>query len=168
MSTHAYLLLKGSLQGFITAGVASEESIGTAYRTEMTDEILIQSFSHQIIVPRDVQSGLPTGRASVHKPLKITKLVDKASPLIMGALNSSEKFSTFELVWYRPSNQAGPEEPYYAIALEEAVVVDVQTNNDPEADIFSEEVYFAYQKITWTHLAGNTQISYDLRTGKLS
>lgn len=59
-------------------------------------------------------------------------------------------------------------EAYYAITLEEAVVVDVQTNNNPETDnsLHVEDVYFAYQRITWTHLGANTQVSYDLRTGK--
>ena len=168
MSTNAYLLLKGKKLGFISSGVASEESIGTDYRTEMADQILIRNFSHQIIAPRDVQSGLPTGRPAVHKPLMISKLVDKSSPLIMGALNSGEQLTTFELVWYRSSPETGSDEPYYAIALEEAVVVDVQTNNNPETDnsLHVEDVYFAYQRITWTHLGANTQMSYDLRTGK--
>jgi type VI secretion system secreted protein Hcp len=164
------LLIKGSKSGFISSGVASQESIGTDYRTELVDQILIQNFCHQIIVPRDVQTGLRSGRPAVHKPLMIRKLVDKSSPLIMGALNSSETLLECELVWYRPSPQTGADEPYYAIALEEATVVDVQTTNDPRSDNFShvEDVYFAYQRITWTHLGANTQVSYDLRTAKLS
>lgn len=170
MSTSAYLLIKGSKSGFISSDVASEASIGTDYRTGLVDQILIQNFSHQIIVPRDAQTALPTARPAVHKPLMIRKMVDKSSPLIMGALNTSEKLSTFELVWYRKSPETGLDEPYYSIALEEAMVVDVQTINDPKSDNFShvEDVYFAYQKITWTHLGANTQVSCDLRDGKLS
>jgi len=169
MSTQAYLLIKGSQQGFISSGAATQESIGTDYRTELVDEILVKKFSHQIIVPRDLQTGLPTGGPSVHKPLMITKMVDKTSPLIMGALTTREKLSEFQLTWYRPSAETGSEELYYTIALEGAVVVDVQTRNDPETDNFShlEDVYFAYQRITWTHLVANTQISYDLRSVKM-
>ncbi|WP_252724590.1 type VI secretion system tube protein Hcp, partial [Acinetobacter baumannii] len=39
-------------------------------------------FNHEVIIPRDPQSGQPTGQR-VHKPVVITKVFDKASPLLL-------------------------------------------------------------------------------------
>ena len=169
MSTRAYLFLKGQRQGNLTAGVSTVESVGNAYQSNDGDRILVQGFSHQIIVPRDIQSGLPSG-PRVHKPLMISKIVDKSTPLIMSALTSGEMLEEFRITWYRTSATSGSEEAYFSVDLAEAVIVDVQTRNDPNTAIFShfEDVYFAYKKITWTHDVCGTSGTDDLRSPLLT
>ncbi|WP_434083452.1 type VI secretion system tube protein TssD, partial [Escherichia coli] len=48
----------------------------------------------------------------VHKPVVITKVFDKASPLLLAALTSGERLTKVEIKWYRTS-AAGTQEHYY-------------------------------------------------------
>lgn len=73
MPTPAYVTLVGTKQGLITAGTFTEDSVGNIYQEGHEDEALVQAFSHEIIIPRDPQSGQPTGQR-VHKPLMIDLL----------------------------------------------------------------------------------------------
>ncbi|WP_248803765.1 Hcp family type VI secretion system effector [Pseudomonas sp. MWU13-2100] len=168
MPTPAYLTLQGTKQGLITAGTFTEDSVGNIYQEGHEDEILVQAFDHQVIIPRDPQSGQPTGQR-VHKPLKITKVFDKSSPLIFTALTTGERLTECTLKWFRTS-ASGTQEHYFTIKLEDAIIVDVQSNmancQDPNMSHFThlEDVYFTYRKITWTHEVSGTSGSDDWRT----
>ncbi|RPZ98033.1 type VI secretion system tube protein Hcp, partial [Pseudomonas aeruginosa] len=102
----------------------------------------VQGFNHEVIIPRDPQSGQPTGQR-VHKPVVITKVFDKASPLLLAALTSGERLTKVEIQWYRTS-AAGTQEHYYTTVLE--------------------DVHFTYRKITWTHEVSGTSGSDDWRS----
>ncbi|MDB5993493.1 MAG: hypothetical protein JWP42_629 [Pseudomonas sp.] len=168
MPTPAYIQISGYRQGLITAGASTEESIGNIYQDGHEDEVMVQAFSHQIIIPRDPQSGQATGQR-VHKPLMISKVFDKSSPLILNALTSGEVLDICRIDWYRTAT-TGKQELYYSIELEDAVIVDVQSRmpncQDPDMAHFThlEDVYFTYRKITWTHEVCGTSGSDDWRT----
>ncbi|WP_433737948.1 Hcp family type VI secretion system effector [Pseudomonas putida] len=172
MPTPAYLVINGNRQGLITAGTFTPESVGNVYQEGHEDKILVQAFHHQITVPRDPQSGQPTGQR-VHKPLMISKVFDKSSPLIFNALTSGELLDSCRIAWYRTSS-AGKQEHYFSIELEDAVIVDVQTRmpscQDPNMAHFThlEDVYFTYRKITWTHEVCGTSGSDDWRAPNIS
>ena len=172
MPTPAYLVINGNRQGMITAGTFTPESVGNVYQEGHENQILVQAFSHQIIIPRDPQSGQPTGQR-VHKPLMISKVFDKSSPLILTALTSGEVLDNCHIAWYRTS-AAGKQEHYFSIELEDAVIVDVQTRmpscQDPAMAHFThlEDVYFTYRKITWTHEVCGTSGSDDWRAPLIS
>ena len=68
MPTPAYLSLEGTKQGLITAGTFTEDSVGNIFQEGHEDQILVQAFQHQVIIPRDPQSGQPTGQQRVHQP----------------------------------------------------------------------------------------------------
>jgi len=125
MPTPAYLSLEGTKQGLIAAGTFPEDSVGNIFQEGHEDQILVRAFPHQVIIPRDPQSGQPTGQL-VHKPLMITKVFDKSSPLIFNALTSGERLNKCRLEWYRTSS-TGTQEHYFTIELEDAVIVDVQS-----------------------------------------
>ncbi len=167
MPTPAYITLVGTKQGLITAGTFTEDSVGNIYQEGHEDEALVQAFSHEIIIPRDPQSGQPTGQR-VHKPLMITKVYDKASPLIFNALTSGERLSECTIKWYRTSS-AGVQEHYFTVKLEDAVIVDVKAYmpncQDPNMAHFThlEDVYMTYRKIIWTHEVAGTSGSDDWR-----
>ncbi|VVP22269.1 Major exported protein [Pseudomonas fluorescens] len=169
MPTPAYMMLQGSKQGLITAGTFTEDSVGNIYQLGHEDEILVQAFDHQVIIPRDPQSGQPTGQR-VHKPLMITKVFDKASPLIFNALTSGERLEKCRLSWYRSATKQSAQEHYYTIELEDAIIVDVRSRmpncQDPEMAHFThlEDVYFTYRKINWTHEICGTTGSDDWRS----
>ncbi|HEX8541291.1 MAG TPA: Hcp family type VI secretion system effector [Pseudomonas sp.] len=167
MPTPAYLTITAEKQGLITKGTFTSDSVGNIYQEGHEDEILVQAFDHQIIIPRDPQSGQPTGQR-VHKPLMITKVFDKSSPLIFNALTAGERLTECELKWYRTSAE-GNQQHYFTIKLEDAIIVDVTSRmpncQDPNQSHFThlEDVYFTYRKITWTHEVSGTSGSDDWR-----
>ncbi|MEO6833074.1 MAG: type VI secretion system tube protein TssD, partial [Chitinophagaceae bacterium] len=97
MALNAYLKLKGQKQGEIKGSVTQKGREGS---------IMVKAASHEIISPRDPASGLPTGKRQ-HKPLVITKEIDKSSPLLLTALCSNENLTSVVLDFYQPSIKAG-------------------------------------------------------------
>jgi type VI secretion system secreted protein Hcp len=157
----------GEVQGLITAGASSADSIVNSHQDAHKDEVMVQAFSHEMTIPRDPQSGQPTGQR-LHKPLIITKVFDKASPLLLQALTSGELITNVEIKWYR--TKAGAQEHYYTTTLEDALIVHIKDYmhncQDPANSQFThlEDVHFTYRKITWTHEASGTSGSDDWRS----
>ena len=167
MPTPAYMSVQGTTQGPITQGAFTEASVGNIWQEGHEDEVLVQAFEHNIIIPRDPQSGQPSGQR-VHQPMTITKIFDKASPLLLNALCTGEVLTTVEVKWYRTST-SGAQEHYFTTKLEDALVVDIQdcmpNCQDPGNANFThlEKVSFSYRRITWTHEAAGTSAYDDWR-----
>ena len=170
MPTPAYLTIQGASQGHITEGAFTSTSVGNVYQEGHEDEILIQGFKHEVTVPTDPQSGQPTGQR-VHRPLVVTKVFDKSSPMLYTALCSGEKLNTCTLKWFR-TDPSGTQEHYFTIELEDAIITDITAHmpncQDPGMAHFThlEEVSFTYRSITWTHEAAGTSGSDDWRSPK--
>ncbi|KQW37239.1 MULTISPECIES: Hcp family type VI secretion system effector [Pseudomonas] len=168
MATPAYMSVEGTKQGLITAGAFTADSVGNTYQEGHEDQVMVQAFEHQVTIPRDPQSGQPTGQR-IHKPLIITKVFDKASPLLQVALTSGERLKEVKIQWYRTS-AAGTQEHYYTTTLEDAIIVDIKDYmlncQNPENSHFThlEDVHFTYRKITWTHEVSGTSGSDDWRS----
>jgi type VI secretion system secreted protein Hcp len=158
MATPGYLTIEGAKQGLITAGNFTEDSVGNIYQEGFEDTILVQSASHSMALPRDPQSGQPSGQR-VHDAFTISKGLDKSSPLLANALAAGEKLTKWELHLYRTSAQ-GIQEHFYTIRLTDAIIVDVdfglpdcQTAGDlPPQEVIS----FSYRKIEWEHVCCGT------------
>ena len=169
MNNPIFISIKGSTQGLITEGTFTPESVGNSYQKGHENEAYIKGFKHNILIPRDPQSGQPSGQR-VHAPLQITKLFDKSSPLLYNALTKGETLTEVELKWYRIS-YAGKPEHYFSILLEDAVIVDISSDMDIEEGLKTsqvapyEKVSFAYRKITWRHETASTSGEDDWREG---
>ena len=145
MAMTSYLTLTGNNQGPIQGDCTQAGREGT---------ILVYDVKHEIEIPRDMHTGLPTGQR-IHHPLVITKHIDKSSPSLMQACTSGEQFSEVILKFYHITDK-GTEEQYYTIKLENAIIVKMKNNkpmtflveNKPYHDM--EEVHFTYEKIIWT------------------
>jgi type VI secretion system secreted protein Hcp len=168
MPTPAYLEIEGATQGAITSGTSTEESVGNIYQEGHENEILVEAFSHEVTVPTDVQSGQPTGQR-MHRPMVITKVFDKSSPLLYTALCTGERLTKCSLKWYRTST-SGTQEHYFTIELEDAIITQIRAHmpncQDPAQAQFThlEEVAFSYRKISWTHEAAGTSGTDDWRS----
>lgn len=155
-----YMSANGVTQGAITAGAFTADSVGEVYQEGHEDECLIQAVSHTLLIPRDPQSGQPTGQR-VHQPLKITKTLDKSSPLFCNALCSGERLDKVELKWYRVSSTGGSEH-YYTTTLTDAIVINIETYMpnalDPANAPYKhmEEISFSYNEINWEHTLAST------------
>ncbi|NQZ06110.1 MAG: Hcp family type VI secretion system effector [Algicola sp.] len=171
MPTPSYMSIEGTSQGNISEGANSVESMGNAYQSDHTDQITVQSFRHQVLIPRDPQSGQPSGQR-VHKEFVITKVFDKSSPKLYAALTSGERMSKIIVKWYRTS-MTGQQEHYFTHELIDAVIVDISSSmpnaQDPAMAHFThmEDVAFSYRKITWTHEVSGTSGSDDWRAPKV-
>jgi type VI secretion system secreted protein Hcp len=167
MPTPAYLTVEGEVQKKITDSAFTEKSVGNIYQEGHENEILVQEFRHELQVPVDPQSGQPSG-SRVHKPMTITKVFDKSSPLLYQALVTGEKLIKCELKWYRTST-TGTQEHYFTMALEDAIITGIEAFmpncQDPSQSHFThlEKVSFSYRKISWDHIAAGTSGEDDWR-----
>ena len=164
MALNAYLNLKGQKQGDIKGSVTQKGREG---------KIQVIAVSHDIISPRDPASGLPTGKR-MHKPMVVTKELDKASPLLYSALVNNENISEWELQFWTPQIKAatgtGQEVQHYSVKLVNANVASIAfrmaNNRHPDLMKFSEyeEIAFTYQKIIWTWNDGGITAEDDWET----
>ena len=146
MAMTSYMTLEGNNQGKID---------GDCSQGGREDMILLYAIDHEIEIPKDTHTGMPTGQR-IHHPLKVTKHFDKATPKLYQACCSGEQFKTVEIDYYR-INEKGQEEHYFTIKLEKAIIVELQEYNPlvfleeskPYKDM--EKVSFTYEKIIWTY-----------------
>lgn len=144
MALNGYMKLTGERQGEIK---------GSVTQAGREDSIMVIAVNHEVISPRDAASGLPTGKRQ-HRPLTITKEVDKSSPLLMQALVNNENIVELEVRFWRPS-KSGQEQQFYTIQLRDASIAGIRfemlNNKYPENMQHKERehVSFCYQKIIW-------------------
>jgi type VI secretion system secreted protein Hcp len=147
-------------------GIKGETTVNEVAGVDVTDHSEIMQVHHVVESPRETTSGRPTGRR-IHKPIRMLKRIDKATPSLLEALVENQTMGKLELLWFRPDPMTGLGQQFYKIDLENAQVVKVETElrdtRDPGTSMFPplEWVEFSYQKITWTWLDGNVEASDD-------
>ena len=115
--------------------------------------------SHSIVIPRDLQTGLPSGRR-MHKPFVFTKELDRATPVLYNMLCTNENIPTATFRFWAPklksSSGVGAEIQNYTVKLTNAKIAsyDFRKTNIHLAELGSfaeyEEIVLTYQKIEWT------------------
>jgi type VI secretion system secreted protein Hcp len=156
MALTAYLSVTGKSQGEIKGDCPQGG--------DKKDKILVYSVDHEVEIPKDTHTGLPTGQR-IHKPLRITKHKDQSTPKLFKACSTGEHLQA-TLDYYRIKAD-GSEEKYFTIKLEEAIVVNAREytpetflpDNKPFFDM--EDISFTYSKITWTYNDGNIEFVDD-------
>ena len=149
MALNAYLRLKGQRTGEIRGSVTQKGREG---------KIMVIAVDHELSSPRDPSSGLPTGKL-MHKPIRITKELDRSSPLLEKVLTTNENLTTWELRFWRLS-PTGTEVNPYTMRLTNANIINIEfhmpNNKNPDLQGYAEfeEVSFIYQRIDWTWTDG--------------
>ena len=129
------------------------EIIGADEVTDRSGSIRVHAVDHCVEIPTDSR-GVSSGRR-VHRPLIITKEIDKASPMLYQALCTGERLVELTLDWYR-IDEGGGEEIYYSLFMQNALISRVKPwmPNAMDADKAGfrhmEDVSFIYEKIRWT------------------
>lgn len=152
MANHGYMTISGKTQGLISAGCSTQDSIGNKCQVAHTNEIMVLSYTHSMVNVGNLNKA-------THRPVVITKNVDKSSPLLAQALSSGEEISC-TISFYRVSPY-GIQEKFYSVIIEGGVVADltldmphVVLQNDSEPQ---EHLAIRYRDITWVHhVAGTT------------
>jgi type VI secretion system secreted protein Hcp len=146
MPIGAFLRITGRKQGEISGSVDS---------TGRENSILVRSFSHEIVSPRDPASGLPTGSRQ-HRPILILVEIDKYSPLLWKAFVTNETLIAWELqLWKVAENADDAENEIYSIRLTNASIASIRESMIDNEDSAGaqlpprQEITFTYQKIEW-------------------
>jgi type VI secretion system secreted protein Hcp len=148
-SSTLYLQVTGAKQGVIKGEV-------TVKGREFQHRLL--AYSHEIVMPRDPTSGLPTGKRQ-HQPFRIVKLLNQGSPQLMTAMTTGEDLSSVVIDVWTPG-VAGAEIKLMTYMLTNAHVVSLRpwmpNRSDTSAQSYppAEEIAFTYQSITVTYQPG--------------
>lgn len=152
MAIPAYLWLKDD------GGALIKGSVDARHREQ---SIEITSFSHNLYIPTDGNTGKLTG-TRVHGALMFEKEFDSSSPYLMKAVSTGQTLQSAEFKWYR-INDAGQEVEYYNMSLEGVKIVSVTPMMHDTRTVINqghlEQVQLRYAKITWTYKDGNIQHS---------
>ena len=109
--------------------------------------------NHVVEIPTD-ERGVASGRR-VHRPMTITKEIDKSTPMLYQALCGNELLTEVTLNWYRLDG-TGDYELYYSIYMENAFITCIRPwvpnvlDRANEGLKHMEDVSIAYEKIIWT------------------
>lgn len=121
---------------------ARGETQGDINGSRPDDRMDVVSYSWGVTSPRDAASGLPTGKRQ-HKPLTITKPIDRASPLLFYALANNERLPEVVLRLDAPGDEG-----YWKITLTNASVSERLEQSSAHTDAQElETVSFTYQRI---------------------
>ncbi|MBI9018611.1 MAG: type VI secretion system tube protein Hcp [Phycisphaerae bacterium] len=123
-------------------------------RSPFADSMLVLDFVHEVVSPRDAASGLPTGKRQ-HKPVTITKRIDKASPLLAQGLINNLNLPSIKFSFFR-TNTDGTRDVYYTVELQKASIASIGHD-----DINTETISFVYEKIIWTWTDGGITANDD-------
>jgi type VI secretion system secreted protein Hcp len=161
MAHAAYLTLVAERQGPI---------LGSVTQKGRENKILVIAVQHEIVSPRDPQSGIPTGKR-MHKPLVITKELDRSSPLLYSILCTNENIKDARLDFWTAS-PTGQEKQHYTVRLTNANIcaITFKMANIRHARLQKlveyEEVGFTYEKIEWTWNDGGITAADDWQASR--
>ena len=144
MPMPANLTITGEEQGQIEGSCELEDREGT---------ILVQAFDHVVEIPTD-ERGVASGRRT-HRPLTITKEIDKSTPMLYQALCNNELLTEVRLDWYRYSG-TGEHELYFTMTMQNAFITRIHPwfpnvlDRANENLKHMEDLSISYEKIIWT------------------
>ena len=132
-------------------------------------QIEVDSFGYNVSAPLDTATGLPTGKRQ-HRPVRVLKPIDKASPLLFNALVNNENLTNVTIRFWRPS-QSGQEVQFYTVELVNASIVSITPSHSSTgaglADPMREVVSFTFQKIIFTYENGGITGEDDWSTPRI-
>lgn len=136
----------------ITKGASSEEALGnTLYVKNHEDEIHVL----ECMDGAHTQTDMKTNNLHLmHKPLVITKHLDKTSPLLMNELSQGMNLGKVTIDFYRNTMTSG-QELYYRITMHDTILIRGELFSDENGDA-KEKISFAYKDIEKGHLASST------------
>jgi type VI secretion system secreted protein Hcp len=120
------------------------------------DTIECLSFEDSVRTAREASTGMASGERT-YEPIKITKRIDKSSPLLAKALCNNEVIDA-KFRFYRPNPAGdGTTQQFFTVSIEEGRIASITRNSPDVIDPASsnsppvETVSFVFGKIIWTH-----------------
>ena len=158
MANLIYMSLNGELQGLISAGCSSLNSIGNKAQVIHYDQIMVMELSHSLTRQQNVN----------HQALTMVKPIDKSSPLLGKAITENECL-TCDFSFYR-TNRMGMNECYYKLKLINARIAGIHlqvphTIEDGDGQP-QETIELTYESINWEHCTAGTS-AYSLWSDRI-
>jgi type VI secretion system Hcp family effector len=138
---------------------------GSSRDANHADYCDVRGLDHVLEYPYDMSEGEGRGKPQ-HGALEITKVIDKATPLLAMKLARMGQVPSVEIEFTRDDPASGDTVPYYRIQLKDCRVVKQRTmvpvgNADPTQPAHLEVVGFAYREIIWTFEDGGIEGGYN-------
>lgn len=114
----------------------------------------VYEIEHHIHQPVDLTTGEATG-VRVHSPLRVVKVIDKASPGFHKALCTGQNLKEVVLDFFRIDSATREEVKYYTMTLQQARIVDIRPYMPMsfvaanESFRHMEQVSLVYEQIEW-------------------
>ena len=130
---------------------------GSSEKEQRENTSDVFEIEHHVHQPTEVTTGEPTG-VRVHSPLRVVKIIDKATPGFHKALCTGQNLAEVILDFYRIDPASRAEVKYYTITLRQARIVDIQPYMPMsfvpanESYRHMEQISFVYEEIEWNWL----------------
>jgi len=157
MPTPAYAFIVDENGEEVEGGVTIEDD------REIVASVEVIQFDHDLYIPTDPQTGLPTG-VRMHRPIRMVKAYDQASPILYQACCNGTTLESVTIRWFRIAPD-GTQEEYFNHLLERVRISEIKATmpntKDPAKEMLThlEEVSMMYDKITWTYVDGAIETS---------
>lgn len=115
----------------------------------------LKSFSHNIWIPTDSNTGKLTG-TRIHRPITFEKEFDRATPLLYRALCQGRILKSATIKMYHIV-EARIEVEYFNISMENVKIVSATPLLAPTGNVstHTEEIQIRYETITWLNIDGH-------------
>lgn len=160
MAMNVHMTVEGVSQGLISESCCPVEG------RENTS--IVMKLEQSIEIPWNVQDGRAQG-LRIHRPLRVVKAIDRASPLLATAITTNELLKVrFDFYRYNPDGD-GKEELYYTIEIEKANIItfrgELPFTLDSEASRHPalETIEFAFEKIKTTFTRDGREFTDNFR-----
>lgn len=150
------LMLSPLLPGQGEAQAQMTMTLESAGRGEGVSAI-VEAYEHTIEIPTDELTARASGRRE-HRPFKVTKRVDKSTPLLYRAMTASE---TIPSVRIRVPTSPGRGGEPLMITLSNARIVGIHSMSAPDETVAHEQISFVYERIQWASADGTIQHTDD-------
>lgn len=130
---------------------------GSSEKEGREDTSDVYEIEHHVHQPTEPTTGEATG-VRVHAPLRVVKIVDKATPGFHKALCTGQNLAEVILDFYRIDPSTRSESKYYTITLRNARIVDISPYMPMsfvpanESYRHMEQISMVYEEIEWSWL----------------
>lgn len=136
---------------------------GSARQAHVKDQITVNGVVAEVRADLDWKTGRAVPDQSKHRPLVITKEIDRASPALHTAMKEGKSFDGVKLQFWRMPPGGGREQNYYTISMSGVKVVRIQLHMEnarlPANSLLpeQEDVALSYTGISYTFHAGGSK-----------
>lgn len=145
---------------------------GESTYTDAKDKLVIMSYSHGVSQPLswDVSNAKRTTGKPQHQDMVLTKLFDKASPLLNYHCCIGTSFPTAVVTIYQMDDKSKTPKKYIEYTMTNAIISSISVGGGGGQP--TETITLNYSKIKWWYMAqedtaeqkGNLAYEYDLMT----